>query len=363
VRRETVKARSQPRATITWWLATAVSGVVALGIAVWYFSPGKSPVGDGNQAQPGIALETGRFSAARPVTETELKTLQWEEVNQLLQAVGADAGEIERLARLTEAVHTPESTYLQALLLLLQQQPDQALAAFDALDIQSVPPAFLYAPYRLQQTLRPKDPNPYLTALRESVSENKLPPLVEARVRALDGNLREALRSYLRTDPASWAHYDLESLQRIGTHQGLAPDLRRLIAGALASGRVEQALLEPLQTLARRGAVPPDAEELKAQLRREIETQTPAGKIAVESAKKLIDDRNLFVERKYAELIDAHREAEPIELPTETVLLLFLSSVELKERVEMDRWGQELKRRHGETEVRDWVNQMTGTAR
>jgi hypothetical protein len=36
--------------------------------------------------------------------------------------------------------------------------------------------------------------------------------------------------------------------------------------------------------------------------------------------------------------------------------------VELKEQVEMDRWGQELKRRHGETEVRDWVNEMTGTA-
>jgi hypothetical protein len=215
----------------------------------------------------------------------------------------------------------------------------------------------------LQQTLHPKDPNPYLAALRKSVSENKLPPLVEARVQALDGNLREALRSYLRTDPASWARYDLESLQRIGTHQGLAPDLRRLIAGALASGRVEPALLEPLQTLARRGAVPPDANELKAQLRREIETETPAGQIAVESAKKLIEDRNLFVGREYAELIEAHREAEPIELSTETVLLLFLSSVELKEQVEMDRWGQELKRRHGDAEVRDWVNETTRSAR
>jgi hypothetical protein len=288
------------------------------------FFPSESPVGERNLPQPGIAPETGRVPAARPVTQRELETLQWEEVNQLLQAVGADAGEIERLARLTELVDTPESTYLHALLLLLQQEPDQALAAFDALDIQSVPPAFLYAPYRLQQTLRPKDPNPYLTALRQSVIENKLPPLIEARVQALDGNLREALRSYLRTDPASWARYDLESLQRISTHQGLAPDLRRLIAGALASRRVKPALLEPLQTLARGGAVPPDANDFRAQLRREIETETPAGQIAVESAKKLIEDRNLFVGRKYAELIEAHREAEPIELPTETVLLLFL---------------------------------------
>jgi hypothetical protein len=50
-------------------------------------------------------------------------------------------------------------------------------------------------------------------------------------------------------------------------------------------------------------------------------------------------------------------------LPTETVLLLFLSAVELKERVEMDRWGQELKRRHREVEVRDWVNETASAAR
>ena len=237
------------------------------------------------------------------------------------------------------------------------------MAAFAILEPKDIPPAFLYAPHRLQQTLRPGSPNPYLRALRKAIAEDKVSPLVQARVQASDGDLTEALRNYFRTDPGNWAHYDVESLRRIGTHQGLAPDLRRLIAGALASGRVPQPLVSPIQALASSGATPTDAGELERQLRHEIAAQTPGGKRAAESAKRLIRDRKLFVGRRYPELIAAHLDSDPIQLSTETVLLLFLSAVELKERIEMDRWGQELKRRHGEAEVRDWVNQTTGSAR
>ena len=363
MKREAVKAQSQPRRSNLWWLLISVSGAIALVAGIWFFLTMEGPVGEATQPEPIEASATGRFSATRPVTQTELEILQWGEVNQLLQAVGADAGKIERLIQLANGVHTPPATYLRALLLILQQQPEQALAAFDALDIRTLPPAFLYAPYRLQQTLHPENPNPYLTALRKLVAEGKGPPLIQGRVQAFDGDLREALGSYLRTDPASWAQYDLESLQRIGTHQGLVPDLRRLIVGALASGRVQQGLVAPLQALARSGAAAPDAEELKRQVTRAIEAKTPAGQIAVESVKKLITDRNLFVGRQYAELVATYRESEPVELSTETVLLLFLAAVEIKEEIEMDRWGQELKRRHAEVEVRDWVNEMKGTAR
>jgi len=363
VKRETVKAQSRPSGNRFRWLAIAVAGAIALATGIWLFSSRERPVEGETRPRAIDAPETGRFSPTRPVTRAEVETLQWDEVNQLLQAVGGDAGKIEGLVQITDGVHTPPATYLRALLLILQQKPDQALSAFDALDRQTIPPDFLYAPYRLQQTLHPDSPNPYLDTLRESVAEGKVPPLIRARVQASNGDLREALRSYLRTDPASWTRYDLESLQRIGTHEGLAPDLRRLITGALASGRVQRALVAPLRGTARSASRPSDAEGFKSQLRGEIENQTPAGRVAIESAKQLINDRNLFVGRRYAELIAAHRESEPVELSTETVLLLFLSAVELKEQIEMDRWGQELKRRHAEVEVRDWVNEMTGTAR
>ncbi|HEY5733829.1 MAG TPA: hypothetical protein VIU36_03620, partial [Gammaproteobacteria bacterium] len=64
----------------------------------------------------------------------------------------------------------------------------------------------------------------------------------------------------------------------------------------------------------------------------------------------------------YHELIKLYSAAKPIKLSTETVLLLFLSSVELQDQEQAETWGQELKRRHAETEVRDWVNKTMATA-
>jgi len=365
VKREAAKAEPRPRNRRIgfWLLALAMFGTAALAIGIWLASSPTNPVGGEARPKSIDAPKTARFSPTRPVTRAEVETLRWEEVNQLLQAVAADPEEIERLAQLADNVDTPPAAYLRALLLILQQQPEQALSAFARLDEQSIPPDFLYAPYRLQASLHPGNPNPYLTPLRKSVAEGQVSALIQARVQALDGDLGEALRSYLRTDPASWTRYDLDSLQRIGTHQGLAPDLRRLVTGALASGRIQLALVAPLREVARSDSTPPNADEFKNRLRSEIEAGTPAGQIAVESAKRLINDRNLFLGRKYAELIAAHQSSEPVDLSTETVLLLFLSAVELKRQIEMDRWGQELKRRHPDVEVRDWVNEMTSAGR
>ena len=362
MKRETVKASVERQRGKPWWPALGVAGAVAVGAGLWFYAAREGPVGEKPQTETSATAGTPRFAAQPPLTQAELQTLRWEEINQLLQTVGADAGEIERLIQLVDGVHIPPAIYLRALLLILQQTPEKALATFDTLDHQAIPPAFLYAPHRLQQTLHPDSPDPYLTELRTAVAEGKVPPLIRARVQAVDGKLREALGSYMRTDPGSWARYDLESLQRIGTHQGLATDLRKLIAGALASGRVQKTLVAPLREVARSEAAPPDVEDFKRQLRHEIEANTPAGQIAIASAKQLINDRKLFVGRKYAELIASHRESEPIKLSTETVLLLFLSAVELKEQIETDRWGQELKRRHRDAEVKDWVTEMTASA-
>ena len=363
MKREAVKERSPPRRSNHWLLALGAACAISLAAGAWFISVHQSPSATQPRPETSSTTQRQRFSPGRSVTRADLGSLQWEEVNPLLQSVGTDTAEIRRLVQLAGEVASPAATYLSALLLILQREPDRASAAFASLDLQAIPPPFLYAPHRLQQSLHPDSPNPYLDPLRTAVAEGKVPALIQARVQAQDGDLGTALSSYLRTDPGSWTNYDLESLQRIGTHQGLATDVRKLIAGALGSGRVQPTLVTPLREVARNEAPLPEVEEFKRQLRREIEAKTPAGQVAVESVKRLIEDRNLFVGRKYAELIEAHREAEPIKLPTETVLLLFLSAVELKEQVEMDRWGQELKRRHGDAEVRDWVNEMTRSAR
>jgi hypothetical protein len=366
VRREAVKEEAQPspRRGNRRLIAFAIAGAIALGAGgVWWIvSPG-GPRDTRPGPETSNTTQGPRFSAARTLTRLDLEALRWDEVDQLLESVGTDDAEIGRLAELTGDVDQPAATYLHGLLLMLQREPERALKAFGTLEPQAIPPTFLYAPHRLLRALHPASPDPYLDLLRTAVVEGKVPALIRARVKAGDGELGAALASYLRTDPASWTNYDLESLRKIASHQGFAGDLRKLIAGAMNSGRVQPALTAGLKQLATAEPAPADIEEFKRQLKREIKANTPAGQVAVESAKMLIKDRNLFVGRKYAELIESHRDTEPIKLPTETALLLFLSAVELKEQIEMDRWGQELKRRHGDVEVRDWVNEMTGSAR
>jgi len=372
VKREPVKKAQPPQSlrlkttlrskSLSVWL-----GVVAIGVlvaaAAWFFGVRK-PAVVATTPQTGIPdnPREDRFSRHRPVTQETLDTLAWEDINPLLRSAGSDAVEIERLAQLTVAAKNPAATYMRGLLRILQKRPDDALATFGTLDLHLLPPAFLYAPHRLQQTQRPGDLDPYLTVLRNAIAEGRVPPLIQARVLALDGKLGESLAAYLRTDPGEWVQYDLESLQRIGMHEGLAADLRRMLGGALASGRVSPDLAERLRAIVRDDVPTPELEEFKSQLKRNVEAGTPEGTIAIASAKKLITDRKAFLNRDYSALIDSHRKSKPMILATETVLLLFLSSVEIKDRIEMDRWGQELKRRYREGEVRDWVNEMTSSA-
>jgi uncharacterized membrane protein YukC len=87
------------------------------------------------------------------------------------------------------------------------------------------------------------------------------------------------------------------------------------------------------------------------------------GRIAVASMKQVLESRKLFVQRDYQAIIDSQRDTSPMTLPNESVLILFLSSVRLKDRVEADRWGQEIKRRFPNQEVSDWVSSMTTSAR
>jgi hypothetical protein len=284
-------------------------------------------------------------------------------VDRIVQRVGADPDEIDRLIDAAAGVDNPPAAYLRGLLLLLRERPAEALSAFGTLDPATMPPSLLYAPHRLHQELAPTAPDPYLAALRPAVAEGRVRVLIQARVHALDGDLSAALASYMRSDPGGWARYDLQAFRQIAAHQGLVSDLRELLGGALASGRLKESLSAPLREIARADPQGPELAAFKRQLREEIETKTPAGRIAIESARQLLEDRRRFVAREYAELVDAHRTSEPPSLPTETVLLLFLASVALDDTVEMDRWGQELKRRHGDAEVSDWVASMKDSAR
>jgi hypothetical protein len=362
LKREAVRASAPARAP-TRWLIVA-SGIAALGLAVVGWLLVASHDADKPRTGSGAARDTAITQLAPPalITSAEVAALGWQNVNPLLQRIAADHDEIDRLIDIASGVDTPPASYLQGLLLLSRNRPEDALAVFDTLDPAAIPPDLLYAPHRLQQALAPAAPDPYLAALRPAVADGTVPALIRARVQALDGDLSASLASYMRSDPGGWARYDLQAFRQIAEHQGLAPDLRELVRGALASGRVKEAVIPPLREIARSDKEEMELSAFKRQLRKEIEAQTPAGKIAIESAKQLLEDRQRFVRREYASLLDSHRASEPPELPTESVLLLFLASVAQDNAIETDRWGQELKRRHEDAEVDDWVARMKASA-
>lgn len=341
--------------TITIIVVLIAVAVVA-GVFLYDSGPGKP-------STPSRTVADARFAPGKEIKRFDLEQMQWSEMNQAIAAVGTEPARIDQLIQLAKNIDVPAATYMRGLLLITRQKPEEALLLFETLDIEQVPVVLLYAPYRLHQQFRPGDPNPYIDTLRAAVKRKKVPALVRARVQAADGDFSGALDDYLRTNPAQWAGYDLDAMRRIAGHQGLIADLNKMIAGALSSGRVKPALVAPLRDVTTQSSVSVDIEAFRQNLRRSIDEKTPQGKLAIESARKLLLDRKMFLERNYEKLLADYIKTEPMILSTETMVLLFLSAVTLKEQLETDRWGQELKRRHNDQEVWDWVNELTASTR
>jgi hypothetical protein len=182
-------------------------------------------------------------------------------------------------------------------------------------------------------------------------------------VQAQEGNLYSAFTSYLQTDPAQWKRYDIECLKKISYQEGLKTEVRRMIAGALKSQRLPISLKKELIQVAISGSDQADVREFKSQLKEELIQDSPTSKIAVSSIARMLDARKLFLQRDYKSLLEQYQKSDPMGMTTEATLMLFLSAVELNNRLEIDRWGQEIKRRYPNQEVVNWVNKLTTEAK
>lgn len=305
-----------------------------------------------------IAKSAASAPVRTPITAAQLNAMRWQELGNIVSELTANPNEIKRVSIILEQTESPVSLYLRALLFLAENEPQSALAVFERIDLGAMPADFLYAPHRLHRSLKPDAPDHYLERLQQAVKENKTSALIRARILAGDGNLELALSSYLQSDPATWAQYDLQLFRNIGSYQGLSIDLARMITGAISSGRVKKDLEPKLKHIARQPGNQSELSAFEQRIKHAIKHGTPEGQIALASARKLLRDRKIFLNRKYDQLIGLYNAAEPIKLATETLLLLFLSAVDLKQQQQAEVWGQELKRRHADLEVRDWVNSM-----
>jgi hypothetical protein len=292
-----------------------------------------------------------------------LNALEWQNMEKLTRAVGTSSDKLRRIIELTDDAQNPTAIYLRGFVLMITNKPLRALKTFDRLDVKDMPAPFLYPPYRLQRQMRPEAPNRYLGALNRAIDAGSVSPLMTARVLAQEGDPYSALSNYLQTDPAQWVTYDVECIKEIGLHSGLSSEIRRMIVGALKSGRVSAKVAVPLRQVMALETDPAEIRTFKRKLKEELIQGSSTGKMAVSSIKQLLETRKLFFQRDYQAIVDRYQDANPMALPDESVLLLFLSGARLEDRLEMDRWGQEIKRRYPNQEVIDWVSELTTSAR
>jgi len=66
----------------------------------------------------------------------------------------------------------------------------------------------------------------------QAVAEQRVPPVVQARVLWNQGLMQEALRVYLKSDPASWASQDILAFRSLRFHAGLANNTAAMLQAA-----------------------------------------------------------------------------------------------------------------------------------
>jgi hypothetical protein len=242
--------------------------------------------------------------------------------------------------------------------LLGRGDPAAALDAFDGIPPEEIPLDLAYAPYRLHTALRPDQRSPHAPRLLKGVHGQELPRLVEARVLAQEGRLPESLTAYAATDPARWTQHDVNCLGLVADYGALKPDLDQLVWRALARRGLDDPLEEGLRALVRDSG----SSAMARRVRSRLALDPAARKIAAKSLGRMREARRLFMERRYEDLLEGFGATQPTHATTEMSTILFLAALKQGESHAAYRWGQELKRRHPDRELADWVASLTASA-
>jgi hypothetical protein len=314
-------------------------------------------------ASEGRDLLAGSSEETEALDSEAFDEMEWSDVQPTAESAGRDLDLRERVLELTAQSRRAPVIYLRGLLLLATREPSGALDTFGRLAPEEIPALHLYAPYRLYGYLHPKTPNPYLPPLERAIAAKRVPALIEARVEAHEGDLQRALGAYLRSDPGLWTKHDLEVFQGMLQHAGLANEAGIMLRAALRGGRIEPPLQTNIMTLLMPADADASQDALRARLSEYLLNNPQGRKLATAATARQLDLRKRFVERDYRGLLEDHRLADPVSLPNETVLFLFLAAAHEKDATALDRWSQEVKRRVPTAEVQEWVKQITGEAK
>jgi hypothetical protein len=340
----------------TIWTILAFVGAVSI-IAVSYLHYERSAIDTAQEPYHGTLSQRSTGASVSFTNAMELLEFSWDDVDEFMRNPELRSLNAEQIPMLEAGAASVPGRYVLAFFSMLHERPQRALDVFDSIPVGEIPSRFLYAPYRLERTVRPFDSNRYLAPLRDAIAQNTIAPLIQARVLSIEGDPQAALSAYLRTDPVKWVQFDAECLRSVSQHAGLQRDIRMLIAGALRSGRVRRSVEKELREI----ALPDDnvkrVTAFKKHLKRVLQDGNAAGDIAMASAKRMLEARQQFLQRDYAGLVARYRDSNVTAVTTETTLLVFLSATALQNASEIERWGQEIKRRFPDRKVERWLGQ------
>jgi hypothetical protein len=303
----------------------------------------------GEEARP-----APRPSATRSTPE-ECSTFRWEEVRTAARRIALADG--DRFAG-SCASKSAATVYLEGLVLMSRGAFEKALDCFQAVALESIPDAYLYAPFRLHGALRPRVENPYRARLRVAADLGTLSPLVEARFEAREGRLRQALHAYMRTDPGRWVWRDVEALRTITFHGGLTREARLVLGAALRAGRLSERLQPIVRRLAALSSPAAIGQVGRASLARVLKDGTGARAAVVTGLRRLEANRRLFLQGNYTRLLAEAHPGGPLTATDETVVLLTLAAARTNDRAALERWSQELRRRRPERRVERWLQRI-----
>lgn len=338
-------------------IAIVVFALVVVGVWAWLEFRPTGPV-PGSQNLPESAPAGRNVLMGATVIQRDwapLAEMSWEDIAPTAAYLAENGLLAQRFIEETGTVENAPARYLRGMVLLGQEKPPEALAEFAKVPTGEIPLLYLYAPWRLQLVLQPNQENPYSPALFTAADEEKLPPLIAARVWTVRAEFSKAIENYLRADPAGWATVDLENFRLLMADEAYRNDAGTLLLGAMKAGTVPEALrAESANLLLGRTPSAPNPEKI----REFFETNPEALKIAEEVLRSLLEDRALFVQEKFSELVARHEKSIETEQIDESVLLLVLAAAAVPDQTAFDRWSQELRRRFPQPEVAEWIESL-----
>jgi hypothetical protein len=289
-------------------------------------------------------------SASRGPESVELTELTWSQLDQVSQNTGGSHAKIEHDIQRIGRNATPASRYLRGLLHLSLGSAEAARNDFSGLEVEGIPARYLYAPFRLEEALGDSDGNPYLKRLRREALKGGLDGLQRGRILSRTGDFEDSLEGYLASDPAKWRAYDVESFRLLIAQPALESSVHHLIEAG--KDRMNPVVLTSATYLLAENGLS-DAE------RRTVEKLVHGDKeLAIAAVRQVIEARRAFVERRFDSLIQSNVGRSPVMAGDELCLLLFVSAVATNNRLEADRWGQELGRRFDDEETRTWIRSL-----